>query len=52
MDEKDKKELIELLNEASEEIQNLYGNETDLSERLWNKAEEIGQLNWDLTEAV
>lgn len=45
MNEEDKKELIDLLNEASEEIQNIYGYDTDLSERLWCKALEIEQLD-------
>lgn len=43
-DEEDQKELVDILQEAAEEIQNLYGNDIDLTERLYSKATEFEQL--------
>ena len=54
LDKNEQKELAELLEEAAEEIQNLYGYDTDLSERLYCKVNEIEQVEtaYDVDKVV
>lgn len=53
-DKNDQKELADLLKEAAEEIQNIYGYDTDLTERLYCKINEIEQIetSYDVDKVV